>query len=146
MARLTSILAVGTTAAFAAGALLSQTVIVPLWQAMPPAEFLRQFDESGPVTGATIFPFEIVSMVTLAVLAFRRLVWAFAALAMLGTLILLPAYFVSADLSLLRPGFPPDAVAGALAVWSRWNWLRTALGLAAAVLACLAAWRRDEVL
>lgn len=138
-------LALVTTAAFAAGALLSQTVIVPLWRAMSPVEFLHRFGGSGPVTGATVFPFEAVSMVTLTIVAYstRRAVWVLAALAMLGTLILLPLYFAPADLGLLRPGFPTHAVAGALAVWSRWNWLRTALGLTAAVLATIGGRQTD---
>ncbi len=135
--------AVATTAAFAGAALLSQTVVVPAWRSLPPAEFLHRFAQDGPATGATAFPFELAATVLLAFSAreaFRRRragrgAWLLATTGMVGSLLLL-AYFVPADLALLDPAFPPAAVPAALAVWSGWNAVRTALGLASAVLAC----------
>jgi hypothetical protein len=137
---------VATTSAFAGGALLTQTVVVPSWRAMEPEEFLRHFAVYGPVTGATVFPFEVASILLLAVTtrsAVRshrpgRLAWALATSAMVGTLVPLPIYFVSANLAMLDPAFPPGAVQAELAAWYRWNWVRAGLGLASTVLACIA--------
>lgn len=135
--------AVAATAAFAGAALLSQTVIVPGWRAMTPAEFARQFAVQGPATGATVFPFEAVALVLLCVVTYSairsrrpgRTAWALATVAMLGTFVLLATYFVRADLTLLDPAFPARDLPGELAAWSRWNWLRAALGLVAAACA-----------
>jgi hypothetical protein len=152
MGRVGHTLAVAATAAFAGDALLSQTVVVPQWRAMAPAEFLREFATQGPVTGATVFPFELASVVLLGfatVSAVRgresgRAAWALAFAAMLGSVALLAAYFVRADLALLDPAFPRSAVSGTLAVWSRWNWVRAGLGIIAAVLACVAVTRQRD--
>lgn len=64
-ARIIDTTAVAVTSAFAGGALLTQTVIVPHWREMDPAEFLSEFASSGPATGATVFPFEVASVVLL---------------------------------------------------------------------------------
>lgn len=58
-ARIIDTTAVAATSAFAGGALLTQTVIVPYWRAMDPVAFLSHFAISGPATGATVFPFEV---------------------------------------------------------------------------------------
>jgi hypothetical protein len=144
MAGVTRVIAVAATAAFAGGALLSQTVVVPAWRAMAPAAFLRDFAVSGPVTGATVFPFEALSVVLLVAVAVRgrRPLWMLAALCMVGSVVLLPVYFVPANAAMLDPAFPVHAVRAELAGWYRWNWGRTGCGLAAAVLA-VAALARD---
>ncbi|ETK37730.1 DUF1772 domain-containing protein [Microbispora sp. ATCC PTA-5024] len=139
-------MAVAATAAFAGGALLSQTVLVPEWRAMDPAAFLARFAVSGPVTGATVFPFELASVVSLGIVTYTavrrhrpgRLLWVLATAGMAGTIALLPIYFVGANLALLDPSFPPQEVHAQLATWYRWNWVRTGLGLGSAVLACVA--------
>jgi len=144
-ARIIDTTAVAATAAFAAGALVSQTVIVPVWRAMDPAAFLRVFATSGPVTGATVFPFELASVLLLAITTYAalihrrpgRLLWALAVLGMVGTLVIL-VYFVPTNLGLLDPGFPPQAVPAELTTWYRWNGERTGLGVASAVVACIA--------
>ncbi len=143
-ARIIDTTAVAATSAFAGGAVVSQTVIVPAWRAMDPAAFLRVFATSGPVTGATVFPFELAS-VLLAITTYAagihrrpgRLLWALAVLGMVGTLVLL-VYFVPTNLGLLDPAFPPQAVAAELTTWYRWNGARTGLGVASAVVACIA--------
>ncbi|MBV6756422.1 DUF1772 domain-containing protein [Rhodococcus opacus] len=145
-ARIIDTTAVAVTSAFAGGALLTQTVIVPHWRGMDPAEFLSEFARSGPATGATVFPFEVASVVLLGMTTYStvtrrqpgRLAWALATTCMVGTFLLLPIYFLDANLALLDPAFPPQAVHAELTAWYRWNWIRTGLGLAAAALSCIA--------
>lgn len=142
--RATAAAALAFTGAFAGGGLLTQTVIVPHWRALDPAAFLSHFASYGPATGATLFPIEVASVVLLAAATYLsrgrsgQTPWALATAAMVGTLLLLPIYFVGANLALLEPGFPPAAVAGELAAWYGWNWVRTGLGMAATVLCTVA--------
>ena len=134
--------AVATTSAFAGGALLSQTVIVPNWRAMDPTVFLAHFGTSGPATGATLFPFELASVLLLGITTYRavrrrrtaRYVWAIATASMIGSLLLVPIYFWHANAAMLDPSFPLQAVPAELTAWYGWNWARTALGLLAAAL------------
>jgi hypothetical protein len=145
-ARIVDTTAVAVTSAFAGGALLTQTVIVPHWRAMDPAAFLPHFAIYGPATGATVFPFEVASVLLLGSATYStvkshrpgRLAWALATSAMVGTFLLLPIYFVGANLAMLDPAFPPQAVHAELTAWYHWNWVRTGLGLASATLACSA--------
>lgn len=134
--------AVATTAAFAGGGLLTQTVLVPSWRAMDPAAFLPHFAKYGPATGATLFPLELTSTVLLgrvASLASKqrrpgRRAWVLATGCMVGTLALLPVYFAGTNRALLDPDFPVEDVPGELRTWYAWNWLRTGLALLATVL------------
>ena len=145
-ARIIDTTAVAVTSAFAGGALLTQTVIVPHWREMDPAEFLSEFARAGPATGATVFPFEVASVVLLSMTTYStvtsrrpgRLAWALATTCMVGTFLLLPIYFLDANLALLDPAFPPQAVHAELTAWYRWNWIRTGLGFVAAALSCIA--------
>jgi Domain of unknown function (DUF1772) len=138
---------VASTAAFAAGCVLTQAVTVPTWRRMEPATFLERFATTGPATGAVLAPLDIASVGLLGVATASatrrrepgRLLLAAATGAMAGTLLLLPAYFARANAAFLRPGFPTDAVATELAGWNRWNWVRTGLAVAATVLSGAAA-------
>lgn len=138
--------AVAVTSAFAGGALLTQTVIVPGWRAMSPAAALHTFAVQGPVTGATVFPFEVASILLLVITTYSsvrshrrgRLVWVFATVSMVGTFLLLPIYFVHTNLALLDPAFPLQAVPAELTAWYHWDWARAGFGMAAAVLARIA--------
>jgi len=133
---------VACTAAFAAGCTLTQAVIVPTWRRMQPEVFLEEIATAGPATGAVLFPVEVAAVgllgiATVAAVRRRRpggLVLAAATVAMVGTVLLLPAFFAGANAAFLRPDFPADAVPAALADWNRWNWIRTGLGVAATVL------------
>jgi hypothetical protein len=146
-----SVGAVAATSAFAGSALLTQTVIVPYWRAMDPAAFLAHFSMYGPITGATVFPFEVASVVLLGLTAYStarshrpgRLAWALATSAIIGTFVLLPVYFVGANLAMLDPAFPPQDVHAELTAWYCWNWVRTGLALASAALACIALYADD---
>jgi hypothetical protein len=145
-ARIVDTTAVAATSAFAGGALLTQTVIVPHWRAMDPAAFLTHFASYGPATGATVFPFEVASVLLLGSTTYWTarnhrpglLAWALATSCMVGTFLLLPIYFVGANLAMLDPAFPLQAVHGELAAWYRWNWVRAGLGLISAALSCIA--------
>jgi hypothetical protein len=145
-ARAVETAAVAATSAFAGGALLTQTVIVPYWRAMDPTAFLSHFGTYGPATGATVFPFELASVVLLGITAYSaaknhrpgRLAWALATSGMVSTLLLLPIYFAGANLAMLDPAFPPGAVPAELTAWYRWDWVRAGLGLASATIACIA--------
>jgi hypothetical protein len=144
--------AVATTAAFAGGALVAQTVVVPQWRSMDPSAFLDQFGTSGPTLGATLFPFEVISALGLAVTTFlavrnRSAAWAWWAAAtacMVGTLVLLPMYFAGANIAMLSDDFSAANVPGELAAWNAWNWARTGLALVAAMLCCIAIHRNDR--
>ena len=137
-------LATATTATFAGGALLSQTVIVPSWRAASPSTFLARFATEGPVTGLTVFPFELASLALLSIATYTAArhhrpvrLWASATGCLAGTFALL-AYFVPANSAMLDPAFPPGEVASALTTWPEMNWLRTRLALAGALLALTA--------
>ena len=112
---------------------------------LDPVAFLRHFATYGPITGATVFPFELASVLLLAITTYStvtshwpgRLLWALAISGMVGTLVLL-IYFVPTNLGMLDPAFPPQAVPAELTTWYRWNWVRAGLGVASAVLACVA--------
>ena len=142
--------AIATTAAFAGGGLVAQTVVVPHWRSMDPSAFLDHFGTYGPALGATLFPFEVISTLALAVTTFlavrnrsvARGWWAAATACMVGTLVLLPIYFAGANVAMLSEDFSVENVPGELAAWNAWNWARTGLGLVAAVLCCFAIQRR----
>lgn len=141
---------VATTAAFAGGGLVAQTVVVPHWRSMDPTAFLDHFGTYGPALGATLFPLEVISTLALAVTTFlavrnrsiARAWWAAATACMVGTLVLLPVYFAGANVAMLSEDFSVENVPGELAAWNAWNWARTGLGLVAAVLCCIAIQRR----
>ena len=109
---------------------------------MDPDAFLKRFRISGRATGATLFPVELASVVLLARTTRsaigrdqgpkRR--WSSACACMLGTVLLLPAYFARANRALLAPDSSPDDVPAELARWNRWNWLRTGMALVATVV------------
>ena len=135
--------AVAATAAFAGGGLLTQTVIVPQWRALEPQTFLDRFRRAGPVTGATLFPSELVGTVLLIATAMgspgrARRWWTVAAGCMAGTIALLPLHFAPANRRLLAGDVPADSVPAELASWNAWNWLRTGLAGAAMIASCAA--------
>jgi uncharacterized membrane protein len=113
---------------------------------MDPAAFLPHFATSGPATGAVLFPIEVTAVLTLGATTYAsiyrrgpgRIPWALATASMAGTVALLPIYFARANIAMLDPAFPVQAVPGELTAWYRWNWVRTGLALAATALSCVA--------
>lgn len=142
------------TAAFAGGALLTQTVLVPMWRSMDPSAFLSQFRTSSPATGATLFPIELASVGLLAATSYQsrehhqpgRVGWSAATGCMIGTVLLLPIHFIQGNKSLLDPDFPVGEVPAELCAWNAWNWVRTGLAVLASGLAhtALTAGRRGH--
>lgn len=138
--------ATATTAAFAGGCLLTQVVTVPHWRDMDPAAFLPHFASAGPATGAVQLPVDVASVLLLGITTYAnvkerrpgRTPSALAAAGMAGTVILLPVYFARANFALLDPDFPLEDVPAELSSWSRWNWVRTGLAVAATALSCAA--------
>jgi hypothetical protein len=134
--------AVASAAAFAGGGLLTQTVIVPYWQAMEPAAFLTSFETYGPETGATLFPLELLAIVLLGLVVYStvrsgepgRLVWIGALLCMVATVLLLPLYFAGANDRFVSRTIAENDVAATLRSWYAWNWARTGLAFLAVIL------------
>lgn len=58
---------------------------------------------------------------------------------MTGTLLLLPVFFVRANVRLLDRACPAAEAPALLVSWSRWNWARTGLAVLATLLAGRAA-------
>lgn len=137
--------AVATSAMFAGGGLLTQTVIVPFWRSGTPDQALERFSISGLQTGATLFPIELVSVVLLSIIAVSsirrrrpgRLAWTLALACMVGTIVLLPVYFLPSNAVLLDRMVGGPDVDAALASWLAWNWLRTGLAVMAVIAGCL---------
>lgn len=121
-------------------------MVVPFWRAAPPAAALDRFAEYGPPTGVSVFGFELLSVVLLSVLLYAavrarspaRTCWAVAWAAMVGTLLLLPVYFVPTNLALLGRDLSLRQVPGELQAWYAWNWVRVGLAFVAVVFGCLA--------
>lgn len=143
--------ALAATGAFAGGALLTQTVLVPYWRSMAPAAFFEYFGTYGPLTGATLFPVEIAATVLLGIVLYAalrgrssgRFAWAVAWLCMAGTVLLLPVYFVEANTALLAAKTSPAGLEADLRSWYTWNWLRTGLAFLAVVAGVYAAGCRN---
>ena len=138
--------AIAATGAFAGGGLLTQTVLVPHWLELDPAEFLAHFKKYGPATGATLFPIEVLATVLLGIVfvsAARsrsrgRFAWGIALSSMMGTVLLLPIYFLGANDALLSKAVPLHEVGSAIRSWYLWNWVRTGLAMVAVISSCLA--------
>ncbi|MGH4025974.1 MAG: DUF1772 domain-containing protein [Pseudonocardiaceae bacterium] len=144
--------AIAATGAFAGGELLTQTVLVPHWLELDPAEFFAHFKKYGPATGATLFPIELLATLLLGVVlvsAVRgrsrgRLAWGIALSGMVGTVLLLPIYFLGANDALLSRAVPLQEVGSAIRSWYLWNWVRTGLALLAVISSCVALGAADS--
>lgn len=128
-----------TTAAFAAGTVLTQLVTVPTWRMLAPDVAQAVFRRSGPATGALLFPLEVAAAVNVTRLALssRRRgdnaapSWTGAAVALTGTFLPLAAYFARANTRLLGPTLAAADLAAELRRWQRWNMARAALAVGA---------------
>jgi hypothetical protein len=127
-----------------AGAMLTeQMVLVPYWQSLPPAEFLRWFAANEPRLVAFYGALEIVSLtitfLATAMCAVRRedgvgrLV--LASLLAAGVLAVYPMYFQAVNARFAAGTVDVADVAAELGRWRTWQWLRVALGAGAFIAA-----------
>ncbi len=141
MPKLKQTLAVAFMGAFAGGCLVISLVMVPDWRRMDPDAFLEWFSENGPRLGLTMFPMEAAGTL-FALLSFAdamsrksnsRVVWGLSSLCIIATVVLLPLYFVGANVRMLDKNIEASEVAAELESWSKWHRLRTALAILAVV-------------
>lgn len=134
-----------------AGAMLTEAVVfVDFWRALPPAEFLAWFAANEPGLVAFFGPLQTASAVLVlgaAMLArpeTGRGLHVVAVLFALAALGLYPLYFRDVNAGFAAGTIAAERVPEELARWSRWQWLRTAIGTAAFAAAALGATRRGR--
>ena len=141
MSKLKQTLSIAFTGAFAGGCLVLALVMVPDWRKMDPDAFLDWFSENGPRVGLTMFPMEAAGTL-FAVLAFvdalrrksnSRTLWGLSSLCIVATLVLLPVYFIKANVRMINKTIEASEVGAELEAWSNWHRLRTALAVLAVV-------------
>ena len=123
-----------------AGAMLViGVVLVGYWQSLDPALFLDWFAAHADRVGAVMIPLGVAA--TLATVASASVTWragrsarawslASAAMATLVVIVYL-AVHAPRNAAFAAHATPPERVAGELATWARWHWVRVLLGLAA---------------
>ena len=123
-----------------AGAMLTEAVVlVDIWRAMPPADFLLWFAENethlvafyGPLQTATTLLVLLSAAVSTLTRRPGSVWWAVSALLSIGVLALFFLYFSAANASFARQTLALEAVPAELLRWGKWQWLRTAVGVAA---------------
>lgn len=139
MSRTVENLSVALIGAFAGGCLFVSAVLVPAWRRMDPEEVLEWFASNELRSGLTLATLEAAG--TLGALGCflgarregsdGRLPWALASLCMVATFVQLPLYFVETNKAMVRREIPPRQVGTKLDSWSRWQWARTLLAVAA---------------
>jgi len=119
---------------FGAG-LYEARIVVPLWASSPP-ESLRSPDSGRKFWAfVTTIPLTLLTLATL-VIAWnakrpRRETWLAAAAVILVERILTFSYFIPTMLRLQRAGMPREEIRAGMALWTRVNYLRSALTLIA---------------
>ena len=128
-----------------AGAMLTEAVLyVDYWRSLSPTDFLAWFAANEPQLTAFFAPLQTGSAVlaaTAAALAPRRTGRAFFLIATglaVAALLLYPLYFREVNASFAEATIAVDRVPEALERWSRWQWLRTGVGVTAFAAALLA--------
>ncbi len=135
-----------------AGAMFTEAAFfAPWWRALPVSEFLDWFAANAQRLTDFYGPLEVAAaLLAIAAAALARARrqpgsgWLIAAAALaVAVLLLFPLYFQSANASFATGAIAEGDVAAALARWSAWQWLRTAIGVAAHVAALLG-WKRQD--
>lgn len=128
-----------------AGAMLTEAVVlVDYWRSLSAADFLAWFAKNEPGLTAFYGPLQTVSGVLVAATALLARKRAGAGLYLVATILaifalaLYPLYFRDVNASFVAATIAPERVPEALASWSRWQWLRTAVGVSAFAAALLA--------
>jgi hypothetical protein len=128
------------------GTILTGTgLLVPYWQALPPADFLAWFGANAEHMLRFFGPVQAVSVV-IAIVSAAAATWAghpskslaivaaALAVAMLG---LYPIYFQQANAAFETATISVADVSAALAQWATWQWVRTGISAAAFVASLL---------
>lgn len=131
-----------------AGAMLAEAVVlVNVWRAISPDEFLAWYHRHHHELVQFYSPLQIAATVTAIIaaiwfrLAYGRVSrsWLAAAGAAVGVLVLFFVYFKSANAAFLSADVDPAQIPAMLTTWGAWQWFRTAVGITAAACAIVAA-------
>ena len=124
---------------FAGAMLVIGVSFVGYWQSLEPSTFLNWFATNADRIGGLMLP--LGAAATLAALGSAAVTWSSggrtrrwsAASAVLAVSILVVYFVVHAprNAAFTSGRMPPERVAGELAVWARWHWVRVLLGVAA---------------
>ena len=124
---------------FAGAMLVIGVSFVGYWQSLEPSTFLDWFAANADRIGGLMLP--LGAAATLAALGSAAVTWPSggragrwsAASAGLAVSILVVYFVVHAprNAAFTSGAMPPERVAGELAVWARWHWVRVLLGVAA---------------
>jgi hypothetical protein len=125
--------------------LVGAVVLVPYWRSLGPADFLSWFAANARRMLLVAGPLQSIGMLLAigAAIASRhdvnaRFLAYSAALLAMAVLALYFTYFGKANASFVAATISGDEVAHELARWAVWQWVRTALGLAAFATSLLA--------
>jgi Domain of unknown function (DUF1772) len=141
-----SFLSVACLGLFAGAMLTEGAVLVPYWRALPAGEFFTWYRGNatrlvgffGPVTWAAGLSALVAGGVSAATGQPGGGAAVVAAALMLAAVATFFVYFDRANASFAAARLAPDDLEAELARWSRWHWLRTALGVAALTAGLLA--------
>jgi hypothetical protein len=124
---------------FAGAMLVIGVSIVGYWQSLDASTFLDWFAANADHIGGLMLPLGVAA--TLAALGCAAVTWPSggragrwsAASAVFAVSILVVYFVVHAprNAAFSSGAMPPEQVAGELAVWARWHWVRVLLGVAA---------------
>ena len=130
-----------------AGAMLTEAVVlVGHWRSAPPEEFLEWFRRYEPTLVVFFGSIEVGALLAAFLALFahafprRAAFFELAAAAGLSILVLgyYLLYFEDVNAAFVTGAIAPADVAAELERWSRWQWLRTATGIAAFAMSVLA--------
>ncbi len=131
----------------AAGAMVTEgALLAPYWRALPPHDFLAWYAANASRLVAFYGPLEVFAAVSTALAASvsayhrrpARHLLLVATVCAVAVLVAFPLYFRDANAAFATGSIDVDRVPHELARWSRYHWIRTAVGVigfAAAVLA-----------
>ncbi|MFT4572430.1 MAG: hypothetical protein ACI8TX_003278 [Hyphomicrobiaceae bacterium] len=131
----------------ASGALLAEGgLLVPFWQSLEPAEFLRWYQRNASLLLRFFTPLEVIPTVLVVVAASMSVarglpgarLLALAAVLAIVVLLSFPLYFQAANASFADATIELDAVGAELVRWSCWHWGRTVLAIVSFACALVA--------
>ena len=130
-----------------AGAMLTEaTVLVGFWRAAPPEEFLAWFRRYEPTLVAYYGTVEVAALLAAFLALFAHAFpkrpgfaeTATAAGLSIVVLALYLLYFEDVNAAFVAGVIPASEIAAELERWSRWQWLRTGVGVVAFAMSVLA--------